>query len=194
VSEPTKTMNHSATTDPDAFVNPHSLANRVGRLAWSIVFNTLYRWTPPRLGMPWRRLLLRSFGAKLGRAYLHPSTRIWAPWLLSAGDQVYVDRNCNLYNAFGCELHDRVIISFGTVLCSASHDFTQSTYPLCGERIVVESDSWIAAECFICPGVRFGAGSVAGARSVLTKNVPAGMVIAGNPARVLRPRWPSENH
>jgi putative colanic acid biosynthesis acetyltransferase WcaF len=167
------------------FRSPHSFKNRLGRLLWNCVYILAYRWTPPRLGMPWRKLVLRCFGAQIKRTWLHPSTRIWAPWLLKAGDDVFVDRECNLYNAYGIEICDRVVISMECFLCTASHDHTKRDFPLIGGAIVVESDSWIAAQVFVAPNVRIGAGSVIGARSVLTRDTKQQSIMAGNPARIV---------
>ncbi len=164
------------------FRNPHSLWNRTGRLLWNIVWVLLYRWTPPRLGMPWRKLILRCFGAKLGNTWIHPSTRIWAPWKLQSGDDVFIDRGCNLYNAYGIMIADRVVISMEAFLCTASHDHTKRDFPLIGKPIRIESDCWIAAQCFIMPGVRIGIGSVVGARGVVVKDVASLQIVAGNPA------------
>jgi maltose O-acetyltransferase len=53
-------------------------------------------------------------------------------------------------------------------------------------------DVWVGGGAIICPGVTVGAGAVIGAGSVVTKDVPAGMVVAGNPARVIKRAEPGE--
>lgn len=169
------------------FVNPHSRANRVGRLVWQIVWMFLFRPTPWFLGA-WRSFLLRIFGARIGFARFHSSARIWAPWLLEAGDDTYIDANVNLYNAYGIRLGNRVIISQGSFLCSATHDYTDPKFALMGGEICILDDTWIAAEAFIAPGVRVGPGVVVGARAVVIKEPPAWTVVAGNPAKVIKER------
>lgn len=52
--------------------------------------------------------------------------------------------------------------------------------------VILEDDVWIGFGAIVLPGVRVGEGSIIGARSVVTNDVPAGVVAAGNPARVLR--------
>jgi maltose O-acetyltransferase len=47
-------------------------------------------------------------------------------------------------------------------------------------------DVWIGGGSVICPGVRVGNGSLIGAGSVVTRDIPAGAVAAGNPCRVIR--------
>ena len=174
-------------TDPSGFVNPHTRANKVGRMLWSVVWRLFFRSTPPFAGK-WRRFLLRTFNAQLGRAWLHSNVEVWAPWRLEIGDDVYIDRQCQLYNASGIRIGNRVTISRGVFLCSSSHDYTITTFPLIGGRITVGDDCWIAADAFVGPGVTIGEGSVVGARSVVIRDVPPWTVVAGNPARIIRKR------
>lgn len=54
--------------------------------------------------------------------------------------------------------------------------------------VVIEDDVWIGARVTLLPGVHIGRGSVIGAGSVVTKDVPAYSIVGGNPARVLKYR------
>ncbi len=175
-------------TRPDEYRNEHSLANKVGRLVWRFCWLLLFRPTPPRLFAGWRRLLLRCFGAKIAKAYFHPSVVIWAPWLLRAGSSVYVDASVNLYNVYGISISDRVVVSQEAFLCGASHDFRDPLMPLTGGEIHLGADVWICARAFVGPGVTVGDGAVVGACAVAMKDVPPWTVVAGNPARVVKKR------
>lgn len=59
--------------------------------------------------------------------------------------------------------------------------------------VVIGDDVWIGARVTILPGVHIGKGSVIGAGSVVTKDVPEYSVVGGNPARVLKSRIPSDD-
>ena len=52
--------------------------------------------------------------------------------------------------------------------------------------ISVGDSSWIAAQAFIAPGVEIGTGSVIGAGSVVLESVAAGVLVQGNPAKVVK--------
>lgn len=56
--------------------------------------------------------------------------------------------------------------------------------------ITIGDNVWIGGSVVVCPGVSIGDDSVVGAGSVVTKDVPAGVVVVGNPARVVRPVHP----
>ena len=52
--------------------------------------------------------------------------------------------------------------------------------------ITIDDHVWVGANCFILPGVTIGRGAVIAAGSVVTKSVPPLVIVAGNPARVVR--------
>jgi len=54
------------------------------------------------------------------------------------------------------------------------------------EPIVIESNAWLGGGAIVLPGVAVGENAVVGAGAVVTKDVPANAVVAGNPARVIR--------
>ncbi len=58
--------------------------------------------------------------------------------------------------------------------------------------LVVGNDVWIGREAVIMPGVRIGDGAIIGTRAQVTRNVPAYAVVAGNPSRVVKMRFPPE--
>jgi virginiamycin A acetyltransferase len=64
-------------------------------------------------------------------------------------------------------------------------------YPFKGDT-VIGNDVWIGYEAVIMPGVRIGDGAIVGAKSVVTKDIKPYSIVAGNPARIIRQRFPQE--
>lgn len=174
-------------TNPASFKNPHSVGNRIYRLIWNVVA-TLLALTPPRLGWPLRKGVLRMFGAKIGDSWLHSRVRIWAPSRLKIGDHSYIDSGVYLYNPWEIEIGDRVIISFDTLICTPSHDFRQPSMPLIGKPIRMHNDIWVAANCIVGPGVELSEGVVLGAGTALFKSAMPWTIYVGNPAQIVGDR------
>ena len=55
-----------------------------------------------------------------------------------------------------------------------------------GISVTVGDNVWIGGNSVICPGVHIGNNVVIGAGSVVTKDIPSGVIAAGNPAKVIR--------
>jgi acetyltransferase EpsM len=55
-----------------------------------------------------------------------------------------------------------------------------------GGRVIVEEAAWVAIGATVIDRVRIGAGAIVGAGAVITKDVPAGMVVYGNPGKIIR--------
>ncbi len=159
---------------------PASVQRR--RVLWACL-QPFFRWSP-RPCHGWRVMLLRWLGAKIGqRVQIYPSARVMFPWNLAIADDVIIGWEVRIYSLALISIADNVLISQGAHLCAGSHDHRQPNYPLVLKPVTVESGAWLAAECFIGPGVTVGAGAVVAARSVVVRDVPAGVVVAGNPAR-----------
>jgi putative colanic acid biosynthesis acetyltransferase WcaF len=165
----------------------YSSSEMIRRVLWNIV-QPLFRFSPrPFFG--WRRFLLRCFGAKIGRTvHVYPSATIYFPWNLEAGDESAIGEHAFIYNLGRLTLGSRVTISHRAHLCAGTHDHTKPDFPLLRLPIVIRSDAWICADAFVGPGVTVGEGAIVGARAVAMKDVEAGSIVVGNPARESKKR------
>ena len=91
----------------------------------------------------------------------------------------------HLYCLGQVTIGSRVRISFGSTICSGSHDYKSFNFDLLKLPIDIGDHTWIAAEVFIGPNLRIGSHSVVGARSVCFSDVPSRSVVAGNPSRLI---------
>jgi len=173
----------------DTYKGPSfSLRNRIGRLMWNFAYALLF-YPSPRPVHAWRRFVLKLFGASIGpRCHIYPKAKIWAPWNLVCDEEVGIGDSVIVYNQALITLGKRAVISQGAHLCTGTHDYESSGFELLAKPITVGDHAWLAAECFVHPGVTIGEGAVIGARSVVTRDMPAWMVCAGNPCKPIKHR------
>ncbi len=119
-------------------------------------------------------------GARIG-ARCNLCATVFVEGDVVVGDDVTVKNGVQLWD--GLRVGDRVFIGPNVT-------FTNDRYPRAGRRPAefavtrVESGATIGANATILPGVTIGAGAFVAAGSVVTRDVPPGAVVAGNPARV----------
>ena len=108
---------------------------------------------------------------------------------IEVGDDVFFNFNCVVLDVCKVTLGDRVLVG-------PNVQFYPATHPLApiprgqlweyGKPIVIGSDVWIGGSAVICPGVSIGERTVIAAGAVVTKNFPLDVVVAGNPAKVIK--------
>ncbi|MDB5243805.1 MAG: dTDP-glucose 4,6-dehydratase, partial [Spirosoma sp.] len=113
---------------------------------------------------------------------------------ITIGDSSSVGDYSYLGAAGGVTIGERVLMGQKVSLHSQNHVFDDPDLPIRVQGttelgIVVGDDCWIGAGTIILDGVTVGRGSVLSAGTVVTKDVPAGSVVAGVPGRVVRSRW-----
>lgn len=167
---------------------PYSSRDYFRRLKWRIV-ELLFVKPVPRRFEHWRRAWINRCGARIGFPVgIGRTATIVHPWLLTIGDYCSIGDRVTIYNLGAVEIGSHTVISQDVYLCAGTHDYTRPELPLLRVPITIGSGVWICAGAFIGPGVTIGDNSVIGARAVVTRDVPPGVVVAGNPARIIKPR------
>jgi putative colanic acid biosynthesis acetyltransferase WcaF len=169
-----------------ADTSPWTIRERVAMLLWETCWTFLCAWTPKPLN-GWRLIWLKIFGAKIeGIPFVHQRARIQIPWNLTLHDRSCLGDRANLYTLGEIEIGARAIVAQEAYLCTGTHDLTVAHVPLQVAKITVGDDTFVGARAFVLPGISIGTGAIIGACSVVTKNVPAKTLVAGNPARCIR--------
>lgn len=160
------------------------------RLLWYFVSLVLFEsgWFPV---MGPKRFLLRLFGARIGHGLiLKPHVRIKYPWRLVVGDHCWIGQGAWIDNLATVQLGNHVCLSQGSYLCTGSHDYCRRTFDLITRPIRIENGVWVAANATILGGVLVGCNTVVAAGSIVVKDVPPQVIVAGSPASILREREP----
>ena len=126
---------------------------------------------------------------------LGDGVHIRPPFHLEYGTRVSV--GAGTFVNFGCVMLDVVAITIGAACQVATRvQFLTATHPIhpeprrlgweSGEPIVVGDNVWLGGGAILCPGVTIGDDTVVGAGAVVTRDLPAGVIAVGTPARILR--------
>ena len=165
-----------------------SLENRLVRAAWIGVWLVCAAWTPRQLA-PWRRWLLRCFGARMAPGSdVRASARVWFPAHLEMARGAVIGPGVNVYSMGTISLGEDVLVSQGAHLCAGTHDCDSPQFQLVAKPIRIGAKAWIAAEAFVGPGARIGEGAVLGARAVAFGELEPWTIYSGNPAKPIRRR------
>ncbi len=163
---------------------PQSLKENAAQLCWE------YNQLPP--GQEERR------GEILGELFgtCHPKTIILPDFHCDYGFNIhtyglaFINYNCVILDTSPVHIGANAFIAPGVCISCVSHAIDpeqRGEVITTSAPVTLEDDVWIGANAVICGGVTIGKGSVIGAGSVVTHDIPAGVVAAGTPCRPLRP-------
>ena len=108
----------------------------------------------------------------------------------TVGKRFYCNYDCVFLDCGKITIGDNVMLGPKVALYAVGHPIDSAVRSLGQDfpvPITIGNNVWIGGSSVICPGVRIGDNTVIGAGSVVTKDIPANVVAAGNPCRVLRP-------
>jgi len=137
-----------------------------------------------------RANLLHEIIGSIGQRFV-----IHSPFHCDFGFNIHIGENftgnfnLTILDEADVTIGDNVFIGPNTTICTIIHDYDaekRNEGIMRALPVVIEDDVWIATDVVILPGVTISRGAIIGAGSVVTKDVPAKSVVAGNPARVIR--------
>lgn len=137
-----------------------------------------------------RRTLIEELFGKVGdNIEIEPTFKCDYGTNITLGSRVFMNFDCVILDVCRVTIGDDVMFAPGVHLYAATHpidaDLRYSGQEL-GKPITIGSKVWVGGGAIILPGVTVGDRSIIAAGAVVTKDVPAGVIVAGNPARVVR--------
>ncbi|WP_331236420.1 sugar O-acetyltransferase [Natronorarus salvus] len=135
------------------------------------------------------RLLSELLGSRGERCLIEPPFRCDYGYNLHVGDGFFANYDCVALDVRRIEIGRNCLLGPGVHLYTATHpiDPDDRTERLeYGEPVTIGDDVWIGGRAVVNPGVEIGDGSVVASGAVVIGDVPAGVVVGGNPARVVK--------
>ena len=131
-------------------------------------------------------LVNELFGGRLPKtSHIVPPMQIDKAEQMTIGNNVFINHGLTCMSAGSIVIEDSVMIGPEVALLTANHDFT-NLMVLKYKPIVIKKKVWIGARAIILPGVIVGEGAVVASGAVVTKDVEAGSIVGGNPAKIIK--------
>ena len=150
-----------------------------------IEYNESKYRTPDELREILRKLLLCDIDKE---TVIYPPFRCDIGFNIKLGKNVLINSNCFFLDSNMITIGDFVMIGPNVTIVTPNHSrdpVKRRRVGTISKPVVIEDDVWIGAGATILPGVTIGAGAIVGAGSIVTRDVPAGKTVGGNPARII---------
>lgn len=108
---------------------------------------------------------------------------------IEVGENFYCNYGVCILDVCKVKIGDNCLIAPQVGIYTACHPLDRETRISgleCGKPVTIGNDCWIGGHAVINPGVTLGDNVVVGSGSVVTKSFPSNVVIAGNPARIIK--------
>jgi len=135
------------------------------------------------------RILRRLFGSVGQMIYIEPTFRCDYGYNIHVGENFYANFDCVILDVCEVRIGANCFMAPGVHLYTATHPVMareRIAGPEYGKPITIGDNVWLGGRSIINPGVTIGDNVVVGSGSVVVRDVPPNVIVAGNPARVVR--------
>ncbi|SDL75666.1 maltose O-acetyltransferase [Salinimicrobium catena] len=140
--------------------------------------------------LAYRTELLKELFKTTGKnLYIEPPFRCDYGCHISIGENFYANYDCIIIDVCKVSIGNNVFFGPRVGLYTAAHPIdaaVRNTLLEFGKPIVIGNNVWIGGNAVINPGVTIGDKTIIGSGSVVTKDIPEGVIAAGNPCKVVR--------
>lgn len=148
-----------------------------------------FNHSDPSQGSERKAILLKLLGSTGEKFYIE--LPFWCDYgtNIEVGNNFYANFACTFLDVAGIKFGDDVKLGPGVQIYTATHPLDpelRKTGVEYGKSISVGNNVWIGGNAVLCPGISIGDNSVVAAGSVVTKDVPADVVVGGNPAKIIK--------
>ncbi|MDY1036741.1 maltose O-acetyltransferase [Enterobacteriaceae bacterium RIT714] len=136
-----------------------------------------------------RRTILTELLGHAGDAYIEPSFRCDYGYNIFLGKGFYANFDCVVLDVCPVHIGDNCMLAPGVHIYTATHplDATErNSGAELGKPVTIGHNVWIGGRAVINPGVTIGDNVVVASGAVVTKDVPANVVVGGNPAKIIK--------
>lgn len=137
-----------------------------------------------------RQEIMRQLFKKVGeRVWMEPNFTCEFGKNITIGSDVYINFGCTLLDCGQITIGNHTLLGLNVSAYSANHSLDPAERiagALVPKPITIGNRVWIGGSSILLSGVTIGDDTVIGAGSVVTHDIPSGVVAAGNPCRVLR--------
>jgi acetyltransferase-like isoleucine patch superfamily enzyme len=165
----------------DIHLKMYSLSNRAMQITDKI--NNKYN-TPQEI----RKLMSELIGQELDEGF-----GLFPPFYTDCGRNTHIEKNvfinsgCKFQDQGGVYIGENSLIGHNVVLATLNHDMDPyHRADLHPKPIHIGKRVWIGSGSMILPGITIGDNSIVGAGSIVTKDVPPNVIVAGNPAKFIK--------
>ncbi|MEF2966878.1 maltose acetyltransferase domain-containing protein [Paenibacillus sp. M1] len=136
-----------------------------------------------------KTILKQLFGASGEQIYIEPTFRCDYGSNIYVGNNFYANFDCVILDVCEVRIGDNCFMAPGVHIYTAAHPLNpdeRNSGAEFGKPVTIGNNVWIGGRAVIVPGVTIGDNAVIAAGAVVTKDVPAGAVVGGNPAKIIK--------
>jgi len=156
-----------------------------------LIYTHLFSKIPYSLGVVLRGFLLKRLLKRMGKGVtISTGVAVLYPKGIELGEYVRIARDCDLDGRGGLIIGNYTLIGFESLLITCTHNHRNYNLPIQRQGmfslpIKIKDDVWVGARVSILPGITINEKAVLGINAIITKDVPAGSIVAGIPGKIV---------